>query len=154
MASKVEVEVEMKSDVGKVWDNIRESTEVFPKALPHHYKSIQVLEGDGKSAGSVRLVTYQPGLPDITKPAKEKIEKVDEGSKSLSYSVIEGDVLNYYKNFKAGLSVGAKGEGSIVKWWCEFDKAREEVPSPDLIRDFAIKNFQDLDAYIIGKNNP
>ncbi|KAL6562613.1 hypothetical protein OROGR_003620 [Orobanche gracilis] len=150
MASKVEVEVEMKSSAGKVWDNIRESTDVFPKALSHHYKSIEVLQGDGKSAGSLRLVNYQPGLPEITKAAKEKIEEVDDENKTLSYSVIEGDVLKYYKNFKASLRVSSKGDGSLVKWWCEFDKASEEVPNPDLVRDFAIKNFQDLDAYIIG----
>ncbi|GFP91548.1 mlp-like protein 423 [Phtheirospermum japonicum] len=150
MGSKVEVEVEMKSKSDKVWHSIRESTDVFPKALSHNYKSIEVLEGDGKSAGSIRLVTYQPGLPDITKPAKEKVEKMDEANKTLSYSVIEGDVLQYYKNFKASLSVSPKGDGSVVKWWCEFDKASDEVPNPDLIRDFATKNFQDLDAYILA----
>ncbi|KAL2253560.1 UNVERIFIED_CONTAM: MLP-like protein [Sesamum indicum] len=68
----------------------------------------------------------------------------------LSYSVIGGDILKYYKNFKAHLSVSPKDEGSWVKWSCEFEKASEEVPNPDLVRDFAIKNFQDLDAYILG----
>ncbi|KAL3631047.1 hypothetical protein CASFOL_024031 [Castilleja foliolosa] len=151
MASKVEVEVEMKSKSDKVWASIRDSTDVFPKALSHQYKSIDVLEGDGKSAGSIRLVTYQPGLSDITKPAKEKVEKVDEANKSLSYSVIEGDVLEYYKNFKASLSVSPKGDhGSVVKWWCNFDKASDQVPNPDLIRDFAINNFKELDAYILA----
>ncbi|KAI3467489.1 hypothetical protein Pfo_024152 [Paulownia fortunei] len=150
MASKVEVEAEMKSNVEKVWESIRESTTVFPKALPHHYQSIEVLEGDGKSVGSVRLVNYSPGLSEISKPTKEKIELVDEGNKTLSYSVIDGDVLKYYNNFKASLSVIPKGDGSLVKWSCEFDKASEEVPNPDLVRDFAIKNFQDLDAYILG----
>ncbi|KAK6139240.1 hypothetical protein DH2020_027013 [Rehmannia glutinosa] len=153
MASKVEVEVEMKSKADKVWENIRESATVFPKALSNHFESIEVLEGDGKSVGSVRLVKYQPqpGISaEITKPAKEKLEKVDAVNKSIIYSVIEGDVLKCYKNFKGCLHVSPKGDGSLVKWWCEFDKASEDIPNPDFLRDFAVKSFHDLDAYIFG----
>ncbi|XP_011086520.1 MLP-like protein 423 [Sesamum indicum] len=149
MASKLEVEFEMKSSPEKVWESIRESTTLFPKALPKEYESIEILEGDGKSVASVRLIKYPPGLSAISS-TKEKIEVVDEGKKMLSYSVIGGDILKYYKNFKAHLSVSPKDEGSWVKWSCEFEKASEEVPNPDLVRDFAIKNFQDLDAYILG----
>lgn len=62
MASKIEVEVELKSGAEKVWNNIRESTTVFPKALPHLYEAIEVLEGDGKSVASIRLIKYPPGI--------------------------------------------------------------------------------------------
>ncbi|KAL7091616.1 hypothetical protein ACP275_12G116700 [Erythranthe tilingii] len=152
MSSKVEVEVEVKSSAEKVWESIRESTTVFPKALPNQYNSVEVLEGDGKSVGSVRLMKYPPnaGSTEITS-SKEKIEAVDEEKRSLSYIVIDGDVLKYYKNFKASLGVNAKGDGSVVKWCCEFDKADEQVPDPDIIKDFAIKSFQDLDAYILSQ---
>lgn len=61
MASKIEMEVELKSEAEKVWNSMRESTTLFPKALPQHYQSIQILEGDGKSVNSVRLVTYPQG---------------------------------------------------------------------------------------------
>lgn len=82
---------------------------------------------------------------------KEKVEVVDEGSKTVNYSVIEGDILKYYKDFKGSLSVSSKGEnGSSVKWSSEFNKATEEVPHPDFIKDFAINTFQDLDAYILA----
>ncbi|KAL0305036.1 UNVERIFIED_CONTAM: MLP-like protein [Sesamum angustifolium] len=109
MASKLEVEFEMKSSQEKVWESIRESTTLFPKALPKEYESIEILEGDGKSVASVRLIKYPPGLSAISS-TKEKIEVVDEGKKMLSYSVIGGDILKYYKNFKAHLSVSPKGE--------------------------------------------
>lgn len=62
MASKIEVEVELKSNAEKIWENIRESTTVFPKALPHLYGGIEVVEGDGKSVASVRLIKYPPGI--------------------------------------------------------------------------------------------
>lgn len=58
---KLHVEVELKSPAEKFWVSLRDSTEVFPKAFPHDYKSIDVLEGDGKAVGSIRLITYSEG---------------------------------------------------------------------------------------------
>lgn len=58
---KLEVEVEVKSEAGKFWGTLRESTTIFPKALSHDYKSIEVLEGDGKAPGSVRYIVYAEG---------------------------------------------------------------------------------------------
>ncbi|WP_168415089.1 MLP family protein, partial [Acinetobacter indicus] len=135
---KLDVEVEVKSQADKFWHSIRDSTTIFPKAFPDQYKSIETLEGDGKSVGSVRLVKFADGLP-LVSVQKEKIEVVDEAKKSVSYSIIDGDLLKYYKNFKAHLVVAPKGDGSLVSWTCEFEKAHEEVPDPNIIRDFAVK---------------
>ncbi|XP_073147683.1 MLP-like protein 423 [Henckelia pumila] len=150
MGSKVEVEAELKSNADKLWECIRESSTLFPKIFPQQYESIEVLEGDGKSVGSVRLVKFAPGISEIS-CTKEKIESVDEVNKTVSYSVVDGDILKFYKNFKGNLcvSVNLKGDGSLVKWWCEFDKASEEIPDPDLLKHFALKNFQDLDDYLL-----
>mgnify|MGYP003702207593 CR=1 FL=1 len=61
MASKVELVVEVKSPADKLWTALRESTELFPKIFPEQYKSIETVEGDGKSAGTVRLLKYTEG---------------------------------------------------------------------------------------------
>lgn len=82
--------------------------------------------------------------------AKEKVEAVDMENKLVSYSVIEGEILNLYKNFKATLHVTSKGEGSLVKWTLQYDKASDEVPEPDLIKEAAVKTFNGLDAYLQG----
>lgn len=60
-SGKLEIEVELKSSADKVWGFVRDSTVLFPKALPHDYKNIEVLEGDGKAVGSIRLITYGEG---------------------------------------------------------------------------------------------
>ncbi|XP_052173448.1 MLP-like protein 423 [Diospyros lotus] len=148
-SGKLDVEVEVKTGAEEFWQSIRESTTLFPKAVPHQYKSIHVLEGDGKSVGSVRVVHFAEGSP-LVKTTEEKIEAVDEEKKTVAYSVVGGDILKYYKNFKATLVVSSKDGGSKVKWDCQFEKASEEVPSPNLIRDFAVQTFQDLDAYLLA----
>ncbi|XP_051146311.1 MLP-like protein 423 [Andrographis paniculata] len=151
MASVLEVEVDLKSSAEKIWEGIKNSATLFPKAMPQQYESIEVLEGDGQSAGSVRLIKFPSGLSEISS-TKEKIEKVDEANKNVEYTVIDGEMLKYYKSFKGKTVVSSKGDGSVVKWSCNYDKASEDVPNPDLIKEFAIKNFQELDAYLLKAN--
>ncbi|KAF6157320.1 hypothetical protein GIB67_004258 [Kingdonia uniflora] len=146
--SKLEVEIESKSPADKLWEAITESNTLFPKVFPDQYKSIEILEGDGKSVGSIRLITYAEGIPIITF-AKEKIEVADQANKTISYSVIDGELATFYKTFRATLQITAKGDGSLVKWSVEYEKANDEVPEPDLVQDFALKTFTGLDEYLL-----
>lgn len=88
------------------------------------------------------------GMP-LVKISKERIDAVDDEKKTASYHVLEGELLQYYKNFKAHFTVVPKGEGSLVKWSCEFEKASDEVSDPNLIKDFAVKNFKEVDEFIL-----
>ncbi|KAE8687994.1 MLP423-like protein [Hibiscus syriacus] len=144
---QLEVEVELKSPAEKVWGIIRDCTTIFPKALSHDYKSIEVLEGDGKAPGSIRLINYAEGSP-IVKVSKEKIESVDETGKIYVYSIFDGDLMKFYKSFIAKIVVAPKGESSLVKWSCDYEKASEEIPDPSLIKEFAVKNFVEIDDFL------
>ncbi|KAK4488852.1 hypothetical protein RD792_004642 [Penstemon davidsonii] len=118
---------------------------LFPVALPDMYQSIQVLKGDGKTAGTITFVT----IGDST--IKENINVMDDESKTVNYNIIEGDLLNYYNNFNVNICGVPKGNnGSLVKWSCKFDKVNQQIPNPDLVKDSAIKGFQDLDAYLLN----
>ncbi|EES10962.1 hypothetical protein BDA96_06G123000 [Sorghum bicolor] len=155
MASKVELVVEVKSPADKLWAALRDSTELFPKIFPEQYKSIETVEGDGKSAGTVRLLKYTEAVPMLTF-AKEKLEVADDENKVVSYSVVDGELVDFYKNFKITLKVAkaaaAEGEGeagAVVNWSMEFDKANDQVPDPDVIKETATKTFHDLDDYLL-----
>ncbi|KAJ9172075.1 hypothetical protein P3X46_015362 [Hevea brasiliensis] len=158
-SGKLDVEVHIKSSPDKFWNSIRDSTTLFPKAFPDQYKNIRVLEGDGKAPGSVRLFTYAEGSP-LVKVSKERIDAVDEASKHVAYSVIEGDLLKYYKTFKGFIfvvflpsnSTGSKENGdSLVKWSWEFEKPSADVEVPHVIKDFVVNNFEEVDEYILDQ---
>ncbi|KAL5216294.1 hypothetical protein ABZP36_007695 [Zizania latifolia] len=153
MASKVELMVEVKSAADKLWTALRESTELFPKIFPEQYKSIETVEGDGKSAGTVRLLKYTEGVPMVTF-AKEKVEVADDEKKVVSYSVVDGELVDFYKNFRVTLHVtpkgaGEDGAGAVVSWAMDYDKASDQVPDPDVIKETAAKTFHDLDDYLL-----
>ncbi|KAJ8773816.1 hypothetical protein K2173_008279 [Erythroxylum novogranatense] len=146
-SGKLDVEVEIKSSADKFWRWIRDSTTIYPKAFPETYKSIEVLEGDGKAVGSVRLLTYSEGSP--LHVLKQRIDFVDETNRVVDYSFIDGDLQKYYKTFKGHIVVGPKEDGCLVKWSCEYEKASEDSAAPHAIKDFVVKNFQAMDELIM-----
>ncbi|KAL5720335.1 hypothetical protein ACHQM5_008409 [Ranunculus cassubicifolius] len=145
---KLEVEVPTKSSSDQLWSVLKKTTTIFPEIFPDRYKSIDVLEGDGKSVGSVILMKYVEGTPDVTF-SKERIEEVDEANKSLVYSVLEGEITSLYKTFKASVQISTKGDGSSVKWVLDYEKASADVPEPTFVKDFAVATFEGLDAYAL-----
>ncbi|CAM0904285.1 unnamed protein product [Alopecurus aequalis] len=151
MASKVELVVEVKSAADKLWTALRESTDLFPKIFPEQYKSIETVEGDGKSAGTVRLLKYTEVVPFVTF-AKEKVEVVDDEKKMVTYSVVDGELTSLYPTFRLTVQVtpsAKEGEGAVVSWTMDFDKASDQVPDPDVIKETAAKTFHDLDEYLL-----
>ncbi|KAG5050692.1 hypothetical protein AAZX31_02G030300 [Glycine max] len=144
---KLEVDIDLKSNADKYWQTLRNSTEIFPKAFPHDYKSIEVLEGDGKSPGSIRHISYGEGSP-LVKSSFEKIEAVDEEKKVVSYTIIDGELLQHYKTFKGDISVTPIGDGCEVKWSAAYEKVSHDISDPTLVKDFAVKNFLEVDAYV------
>ncbi|EMS66873.1 MLP-like protein 34 [Triticum urartu] len=65
--------------------------------------------------------------------AKEKVEVADD-EKVVSYSVVDGELVSFYKNFRVTVQVtdkGADGAGTVVNWTMEFDKASNEIISDE-----------------------
>ncbi|TKY58605.1 defense response [Spatholobus suberectus] len=146
-SGKLEAEIEVKSSADKFWGAIKDSAEIFPK-VSNDYKSIEILEGDGKAAGSVRQVTLGEG--SLVKIVKEKIDFVYDENRTLVYRVIDGDLLNYFKHLKGQLSVTPKGDGSLVKWSYEYEKVSQDIPDPDIVKEFVLKTLQKVDDYILN----
>ncbi|KAI5676602.1 hypothetical protein M9H77_07552 [Catharanthus roseus] len=55
---KLEAQTEIKSSPDKFYDIYKKKTYLQLKIVPGKIQSIQVLEGDGETAGSIRLWTY------------------------------------------------------------------------------------------------
>ncbi|ERM99533.1 hypothetical protein AMTRI_Chr10g6070 [Amborella trichopoda] len=150
MAGSLPLEVALKSPADKFWAAIRDSTELFPKIFPDQYKSIKVVEGDGKSVGSIRVIDYAEGMP--VSYSKEKIKVADDATKKVTYAVVDGDILSFYKVFEATLQVvlSADAKSSVAKWDIHYEKANPDVPEPNLIQDLASKTFKALDDHVMG----
>ncbi|RVW17010.1 MLP-like protein 43 [Vitis vinifera] len=107
VVAKLELQTEIKSSPDRIFDIYKNKTSLMPKISPDKLKSIEVLEGDGKSVGSVRLWTYVMGGAVI---AKDKIVAIDEEKGSMTFDLIGGEVTNYYKSFKATIEATSEAQ--------------------------------------------
>ncbi|KAF9626332.1 hypothetical protein IFM89_032181 [Coptis chinensis] len=145
---RLALEMEVKAPADEFWNGIKDSTTVFPKIFPEQIKSIEVLEGDGFSVGTIRLIEYAEGIPVATF-AKEKVELLDIENKTIGSRIIDGELASLYKNPKAKVQVIPKGPGSLVKWSLELEKGSNEAPDPIMFQDQAAKLFSGLDAHLL-----
>lgn len=78
---------------------------------------------------------------------------VDDAKKCIIYEAVEGDMQKYYKVLRTKLEVVNRrsskiGKGSFAKWTVEFEKANENVPSPDSHMEIFVKISKGIDAYL------
>ena len=84
--------------------------------------------------------------------AKDKIVAIDEEKGSMTFDLIGGEVTNYYKSFKATITVEAqaKAHTHLVKWSLEYEKADENVPTPHSHLAFLVNFSRDVDAFLLN----
>ncbi|KAL0332413.1 UNVERIFIED_CONTAM: Kirola [Sesamum calycinum] len=101
--------------------NMNEIINIFPEA----FTGVELLEGEEGTVGCVKRWSYILGGIPMT--ATEKTEAIDEGAKSLTTAVVEGDLLLLYKSFQGILTVS---EG-LAEWTLVFEKATPDTPPPE-----------------------
>ncbi|RZC86466.1 hypothetical protein C5167_030542 [Papaver somniferum] len=106
----------------------------LPQVIPHIFKSVQILAGDGNNAGTVRLAKLSIGS-SREEIVKEKIETVVDESRTLRGSIIDGDILRMYPKFEYAVTITplvTKGgeESCLFKLSVEYEKENEDVPNP------------------------
>ncbi|KAM7269671.1 hypothetical protein ACFE04_025168 [Oxalis oulophora] len=129
--------------------------EVFSNR-PHHLSSVsndkiqscELLEGEWGKPGSIVYWNYfHDGQPKV---AKEIIEAVDEANNTITYRVIEGDLMKEYKNFVFTIQVTANGTGSNVHFILEYEKISDQVSHPETLAEFVSDLCKDLGAHFTG----
>lgn len=143
---KLELDVEIKATP-------KQFHEVFSRR-PHHLSNVsndkiqgvELHEGEWGKPGSVIYWNYFHD--DQPRVAKEVIEAVDEENNSITYRVIEGDLLNEYKSFRLTIQVTPKGTGSNVHWILEYEKINDQVSHPETLAKFVTDCSKDLDSHL------
>ncbi|KAJ3674008.1 hypothetical protein LUZ60_006000 [Juncus effusus] len=74
---------------------------------------------------------------------------LDEKNKMISYRVIDGEMMKLYKNFIKTIQIYPRGEGSLVKFILEYEKASDEAWDPELIKEAAMEIFNKLDVFLL-----
>ncbi|KAI3833090.1 hypothetical protein MKX03_021368 [Papaver bracteatum] len=107
LLGKLVTEMEVNCNADNYYQIFKQHEDV-PKAIPHLFTSMKVLEGHGLTSGCIKEWHYlHEGKALIF---KENTTYNDE-ERTICHSVIGGDLLNDYKNFSATLLVKVKPMG-------------------------------------------
>ncbi|GER28248.1 polyketide cyclase/dehydrase and lipid transportsuperfamily protein [Striga asiatica] len=110
---------------------------------PAFVTGVDVIEGEEGKVGCVKRWKYILG--GIPLSATVKIEAISDGEKSITFAVLEGDLLLLYKSFKVTLTVG---EG-FATWTFAFEKKTILTPPPELYVPLVISICTLVDAFLL-----
>lgn len=86
---------------------------------------------------------------DTVETLKERVEFDDE-NKKITYIILEGDMLKYYKSYSVILHVLPKGdEHSLVKWTFLYEKVDDTAPEPTKYKDLLVKLTKKVEAHLV-----
>nr|BAX08655.1 major latex-like protein [Lagenaria siceraria] len=144
------VKVDLKSSPEKVYGFFRNHLGDLVGLFPETYQSIQLVEGQRLSSGSVVQFKFQLG--DELRAEKWAIRVVDDAKKYIIYEAVEGDPLKEFKVLRAKFEVVNGGlskvrRGNFTKWTVEFEKANQNVASPQNYLELFAKISKGVDAY-------
>lgn len=81
------------------------------------------------------------------------IEAVDPKMNMIKFRVIEGDLMEEFKNFLFKIQVTPKkgGLGGVVKWNMSYERIDENVAHPESLLKLCVKMAKDIDEMLLSK---
>ncbi|KAL1569807.1 MLP-like protein 43 isoform X3 [Salvia divinorum] len=119
--------------------NLTDIVKIFPAV----YNSAEVTEGELGVVGCITTWTYTIG--GVGMSMKVLTEVIDDATKTMKLTVLEGDVLQLYKSFACTLGVS---EGS-AKWTIEYEKTTILSPPPEIYVPVLVTLLTLVDAFLL-----
>ncbi|KAJ9708434.1 hypothetical protein PVL29_000463 [Vitis rotundifolia] len=120
----------------------------LPNICSDKIHKIEVHEGDWETQGSVQHWSFTVG--GNSESIKETVESIDEENRSITFKVLDGEVLKDYKSYKVTTQAIPKGEGCLVIWTIEYEKkVNEDVPDPHAYLEFAVNITKDIEGHYL-----
>ncbi|KAM7487740.1 hypothetical protein LguiB_025224 [Lonicera macranthoides] len=137
--------IEIKSDGDVFHEIFRYRPHHISNMSPGNIQGVDLHEGEWGTVGSVIFWKYVHDGKE--KVAKEIIEAIDEEKKSVTFKVVEGDLMELYKTFKLTVHVDTKGENNLVTWTFDYEKMKEDVPDPNTLMEFCLNVTKDIETH-------
>ena len=133
---KKAIQVEIKSS-GDAFHSLFKHKPHDVSKLSDHVHGCDLHEGEFGTVGSV--ISWKYVHDGKVRFGKEIVKDINEEKRSITFDVIEGDLLEQYKTILITFHVDREGENDLVTWTCEYEKLNEGVPDPDTFVEY-LKN--------------
>lgn len=142
---KLETEVDIKSSGDLYHELFGSKPHHVSNITPDKVQACKLHEGEYGNHGSV--VAWHYTHLDGKQCVAKCIVGRDEDKKLTSFKVIEGNLLEDFKNFTAYVQVIPQGEITAVKWIAEFEKINDDGPYPTDLMDLWIALTRDIESH-------
>ncbi|CAK9865513.1 unnamed protein product [Sphagnum jensenii] len=130
-----------------IWEACKHADEILPALMPDHFTKSVFLQGHGEP-GSIRVVKMGPAIAHAGE-VKERMDKFDDATKTLGYTVLEGDPR--YSCFSAEVKLVAVGEtSSEVVWTATYEPVGDMGP-PEHIKQIVVLAFKTLERAVLSR---
>jgi len=135
---------------------IKSSGDVFHELFakkPHHISTIasEKVQGcdlhDGEFGKKDSIISWSYYHDGKARTGKQHIEVIDEENKIIVFKMLEGDLMELYKNFVITLHVETKGGNDLVTWTFDYEKLNPNVEEPTETMDFLVGLVKDIEAH-------
>ncbi|KAK8716246.1 hypothetical protein V6N13_043562 [Hibiscus sabdariffa] len=128
---------------------------------PHHVyhtcgdkvQGCELHQGEWGKLGSI--ISWRYVLGGKARVSKQVVEAIDPDKNSITFRVIEGDVMKEYKSFATRLQAAPKtggGGGTVVHWTLEYEKLHQEIDHPQALLQLLQDVSKDIDAHLTRPN--
>jgi len=146
LIGKVEGGLLIKSSATDFHDYFRGRPHHVSNATPEKVQGCELHEGEFGSVGSIICWSYVHDGKNAK--AKQVIEAIDDENNSTTFKMIEGDLLDLYKNMTIFVGATPKEDGSLVYWVVDYEKLNENVPDPNTLLELFFHITKDIDEHI------
>ncbi|XP_038904971.1 MLP-like protein 43 [Benincasa hispida] len=148
---KLETDVDIEAPAWKFHEIIHKNPHHMSNIASDKIQSCELHEGEWGKVGSILYWNYvHDGKACV---AKDVIEAVDEENNSITWKMIEGDLLELYKSFRITIQCTPKDKGSVIHYTLEYEKPHEDIQDSHGLLELCASMSKDIDAHLMGKTN-
>ncbi|KAL8143015.1 hypothetical protein V2J09_016047 [Rumex salicifolius] len=129
-----------------------DSHNLLPKLVPESFKSIEFVQGDCVTVGSVKQINFAEGTP--FKYVKHRIDEIDVESFYFKYTITEGDVLGDKVEYMVNeVKFVASGSGSACSFTSHIHPKEGVVLDEEKIKHAQEKMkvlYEKVEAYLVA----
>ncbi|KAK4415469.1 MLP-like protein 28 [Sesamum alatum] len=118
------------------------------KATPSKIQACELHQGSYGTNGSVIQWTYT--VDGKEQKAKQVLQDIDKEKKQIAWNMLEGDLLELYKNTLITVHVETKEGIDFVTWTIDYELLNADNPHPISLLNFFIEFTKELEAHIFG----
>ncbi|XP_057781600.1 kirola-like [Salvia miltiorrhiza] len=121
----------------------------FSTMSPEIVQGCDLHEGEFGDVGSIICWRYTQDGKE--KRAKQVIQSIDEDKKLIKFKVLEGDLMELYKDFVIIVHVETHGGTDLVTSTLEYEMLNEEVEHPISLLSNFINVIKDIETHHLGQ---